>query len=150
MPRSPLAGASHDSSAELRDGSEAAQFAISGGRRESGEDDRAAGRNELGIFAYEQIINQQVRARLGWVHSASLLVRSYDFAHIERLQAAGDREQAGRPLAADAARLQDAGAQILVLATNTMHRACNQIAAAVSIPFPHIADVTGPQPGPPG
>ena len=94
-------------------------------------------------IVYEQIINQEVRARLGGVHSASLLVRSYDFAHIERLQAAGDWDQAGQILAADAARLQDAGAQILVLATNTMHRVYDQIAAAVSIPFPHIADATG-------
>jgi aspartate racemase len=91
---------------------------------------------------YEQIINQQVRARLGGVHSASLLIRSYDFAVIERLQATGDWEQAGRLLAADAARLQAAGAQILVLATNTMHQVYDQIAAAVSIPFPHIADPT--------
>jgi aspartate racemase len=89
---------------------------------------------------YERIINQEVRARLGGVHSASLLVRSYDFAQIERLQAAGDWEQAGQLLAADAARLQDAGAQILVLATNTMHQVYDQIAEAVSIPFPHIAD----------
>lgn len=94
-------------------------------------------------IVYEQIINQEVRARLGGVHSASLLIRSYDFAQIERLQAAGDWEQAGQLLAADAARLQDAGAQILVLATNTMHQAYAQIAAAVSIPFPHIADATG-------
>lgn len=53
-------------------------------------------------IVYEQIINTEVRARLGGVHSASLLVRSYDFAQIERLQAAGDWEQAGRLLAADA------------------------------------------------
>jgi aspartate racemase len=94
-------------------------------------------------IVYEQIINQEVRARLGGVHSASLLVRSYDFAQIERLQAAGDWERAGQILAADAARLQDAGAQVLVLATNTMHQVYDQIAAAVSIPFPHIADTTG-------
>ena len=94
-------------------------------------------------IVYEQIINQEVRARLGGVHSASLLIRSYDFAQIERLQAAGDWEQAGQLLAADAARLQDAGAQILALATNTMHQVYAQIAAAVSIPFPHIADATG-------
>jgi aspartate racemase len=93
-------------------------------------------------IVYEQIINSEVRARLGGAHSASLLIRSYDFAQIERLQAAGDWEQAGQLLAADAARLQDAGAQVLVLATNTMHRVYDQIATAVSIPFPHIAEVT--------
>jgi amino-acid racemase len=94
-------------------------------------------------IVYEQIINQQVRARLGGVHSASLLIRSYDFAVIEHLQATGGWEQAGRLLASDAARLQAAGAQILALATNTMHQVYDQIAAAVSIAFPHIADPTG-------
>jgi aspartate racemase len=93
-------------------------------------------------IVYEQIINREVHARLGGVHSADLLIRSYDFAVVERLQAAGDWDQAGWLLAADAARLQDAGAQVLVLATNTMHRVYDQIAAAVSIPFPHIADAT--------
>jgi aspartate racemase len=91
---------------------------------------------------YEQIINQKVRARLGGTHSASLLIRSYDFAVIERLQATGDWAQGRRLLAADAARLQAAGARILVLATNTMHQVYDQIAAAVSIPFPHLADPT--------
>jgi aspartate racemase len=91
---------------------------------------------------YEQIINQEVRARLGGLHSADMLIRSYDFALIARQQAAGDWDQAGWLLAADAARLQDAGAQVLVLATNTMHQVYDQIAAAVSIPFPHIADAT--------
>ena len=93
-------------------------------------------------IVYEQIINQQVRARLGGVHSASLLIRSYDFAVIEHLQVTGDWEQAGRLLAGDAARLQAARAQILVLATNTMHQVYDQIAAVVSIAFPHIADPT--------
>ncbi len=83
-----------------------------------------------------------MRARLGGLHSASLLIRSYDFEVIERLQSAGDWQQAGRLLAADAARLQAAGAQILVLCTNTMHQVYDQIAAAVTIPFPHIADAT--------
>src|SRR6266568_4279553 len=73
-------------------------------------------------IVYEQIINQEVRARLGGLHSASLLIRSYDFEVIERLQSAG--------------------AQILVLCTNTMHQVYDQIAAAVTIPFPHIADAT--------
>jgi aspartate racemase len=93
-------------------------------------------------IAYERIINQEVRAQLGGMHSADLLIRSYDFAVIERLQAAGDWDQAARLLAADAKRLQDGGAQLLVLATNTMHQVYDQIAAAVSIPFPHIADAT--------
>ena len=91
---------------------------------------------------YEQLINQEVRTRLGGVHSASLLVRSYDFADIERLQAAGDWGRAGRLLASDAARLQDAGAEVLVLASNTMHEVYDMIASAVTVVFPHIADAT--------
>jgi amino-acid racemase len=93
-------------------------------------------------IVYEQVINREVRARLGGVHSASLLVRSYDFADVERLQVAGDWDQAGRLLAGDAARLESGGAEILVLATNTMHEVYDMIAAAVTITFPHIADAT--------
>ena len=93
-------------------------------------------------IVYEQIINQEVRARLGGAHSASLLVRSYDFAQIERLQVAGDWDQAGRLLTGDARRLQDAGAEVLVLATNTMHEVYDVVAQAVTIAFPHIADAT--------
>ena len=93
-------------------------------------------------IVYERVINEEVRRRLGGVHSADLLIRSYDFAVVERLQAAGEWERAGRLLAADARRLQDAGAQILVLCTNTMHVVADVIAAAVGIPFVHIADAT--------
>lgn len=93
-------------------------------------------------IVYEQLINQEVRDRLGGVHSASLLVRSYDFADIERLQAAGQWEQAGQLLATDAAKLQASGAEVLVLATNTMHEVYGTIASAVTVPFPHIADAT--------
>ena len=93
-------------------------------------------------IVYEQIINQEVRRRLGGLHSADLLIRSYDFAVVERLQVAGAWEQAGRLLAADARRLEDAGAHLLVLCTNTMHQVSDAIAAAVSIPLVHIADAT--------
>ena len=61
-------------------------------------------------IVYELIINREVRARLGGAHSASLLIRSYDFAQIERFQAAGGWDEAGRLLAADAARGADSGA----------------------------------------
>jgi aspartate racemase len=76
------------------------------------------------------------------VHSASLLVRSYDFASIERLQAAGDWDAAGELLARDARHLQDAGAGLIVLCTNTMHRCAEAIEAAVDVPFLHLADAT--------
>ena len=91
---------------------------------------------------YERIINTEVRRALGGVHSASLLIRSYDFAEIERLQAAGDWEAAGAVLAADARRLQDAGAELVLLCTNTMHRCADAIEAVLDVPFLHLADAT--------
>jgi len=91
---------------------------------------------------YERIINTEVRERLGGVHSADLLIRSYDFDAIEELQEAGEWEAAGRLLGNDAARLERAGAEFIVLATNTMHKVAPQIEAAISIPFLHIADAT--------
>jgi aspartate racemase len=91
---------------------------------------------------YERIINGEIRRTLGGVHSASLLVRSYDFAMIERLQAAGDWDAAAHLLAADARQLQAAGAGLIVLCTNTMHRVADAIEAAVDVPFLHLADAT--------
>ena len=91
---------------------------------------------------YERIINTEVRRRLGGVHSADLLVRSYDFAAIERLQADGDWDGAGELLASDARRLEAAGADLIVLCTNTMHLVADQIEAAIGVPFLHLADAT--------
>ena len=91
---------------------------------------------------YERIINTEIRRRLGGVHSADLLIRSYDFDIIEALQQADEWERAGALLAADAARLEDAGADLIVLATNTMHKVAPHIEAAITIPFLHIADAT--------
>ena len=93
-------------------------------------------------IVYERIINEEVRRRLGGVHSAELLIRSYDFAVVERLQAAGDWDQAGRLLADGARKLEAGGAQLLVLCTNTMHQVADTIRPAVSIPLVHIADTT--------
>src|SRR4051794_36338799 len=91
---------------------------------------------------YERIINDAVRQRLGGVHSADLVIRSYDFAGIEALQAVGAWDEAGRLLAEGAATLQAAGAELMVLCTNTMHEVADTIAAAITVPFLHIADVT--------
>jgi aspartate racemase len=91
---------------------------------------------------YERLINTEVRRALGGVHSASLLLRSYDFAEIERLQAEGDWDTAGVVLAADARHLQDAGAELIVLCTNTMHRCAETIEAAIDVPLLHLADAT--------
>ncbi|MFT7597422.1 MAG: aspartate racemase [Acidimicrobiales bacterium] len=91
---------------------------------------------------YERIINEGVRRELGGTASADLLIRSYNFAEIEELQASGDWEAAGRLLAADARRLEDAGAELVVLCTNTMHVVAPAIEAAISVPFLHLADTT--------
>jgi aspartate racemase len=94
-------------------------------------------------IVYERILNEEARRRLGGLHSADLLIRSYDFAAVEQLQSAGEWEQAGRLLADGARTLEAAGAEILVLCTNTMHEVADMVRAAVEIPFLHIADVTG-------
>ncbi|MDH3683075.1 MAG: aspartate/glutamate racemase family protein [Acidimicrobiia bacterium] len=91
---------------------------------------------------YERLINEGVRARLGGTHSADLIVRSYDFATIEALQEAGDWQAAGRLLATDARQLQDAGAELVLLCTNTMHAVAPAIEAALDVPFVHLADTT--------
>ncbi|MEO8693563.1 MAG: aspartate/glutamate racemase family protein [Acidimicrobiales bacterium] len=91
---------------------------------------------------YERLINEGVRARLGGTHSADLIIRSYDFAAVEALQEAGDWRTAGAMLAADARVLQNAGAEIIVLCTNTMHVVAPMIEAAVDVEFLHIADAT--------
>jgi len=91
---------------------------------------------------YERTINLETRRRLGGTHSAELLIRSYDFAAIERLQEGGDWNAAGALLAADAGALQDAGADVILLCTNTMHTVAPAIEAAIEVPFLHIADTT--------
>ena len=91
---------------------------------------------------YERLINTEVRRRLGGTHSADLIIRSYDFAAIEKLQERDDWDAAGRLLAADAARLEAAGAELIVLCTNTMHRVAPAIEEAIAVPFLHISDAT--------
>ena len=91
---------------------------------------------------YERLINEEIRRRLGGNHSADLLIRSYDFAEIEAVQEAGDWAAAGSRLAADARRLQEAGAELVVLCTNTMHRVADVIEEAIDVPFLHLADAT--------
>jgi aspartate racemase len=91
---------------------------------------------------YERLINEGVRARLGGTHSADLVIRSYDFARIEALQAAGDWDAAGDLLASDAAMLERAGAEIIVLCTNTMHLLADRIEAAIGVEFLHLGDAT--------
>lgn len=91
---------------------------------------------------YYRQINEAVRERLGGLHSARLLLYSVDFHEIERLQHRGDWAAAGALLANTAQALQRAGADFLVLATNTMHKVADAIEGAVDIPLLHIADPT--------
>src|SRR5579862_2886230 len=91
---------------------------------------------------YYRLVNEEVRARCGGLHSADCLLRSVDFTEIELLQRAGRWDEAGRRLAGEAAALVGAGAELLVLCTNTMHKVADAIAAAVDVPFVHIADAT--------
>lgn len=93
------------------------------------------------LAAY-RAINEGVAARLGPPHSARLLVYSVDFAEIEAAQRAGAWEDAGRVLAHAARALVAAGAEGLMLCTNTMHRVAESIESAVDVPFLHLADVT--------
>lgn len=91
---------------------------------------------------YYRILNERVRERLGGLHSAKLLLYSVDFAEIEQLQRAGDWQRAGALLADVAARLQSAGAEGLMICTNTMHLVANAVEAATTVPLLHIADAT--------
>jgi len=91
---------------------------------------------------YYRVINQETAARLGGLHSAPLIVHSVDFAPIAAMQSAGDWDGAGRQLAAIARGLQTAGAEVIGLATNTMHVVAHHITDAIDIPFVHIADPT--------
>ncbi len=91
---------------------------------------------------YYRLINQLVAEQLGGLHSADCLLRSVDFAEIELLQREGLWSEAGERLAREAQHLEAAGAELLVLCTNTMHKVAAEIEIAITIPFVHIADTT--------
>ncbi|WP_283100211.1 MULTISPECIES: aspartate/glutamate racemase family protein [Nocardioides] len=91
---------------------------------------------------YYRLLNEDVRERLGGFHSARLVMASVDFAEVEALQVAGDWAAAGALLADEARALETAGAECVVLCTNTMHKVADAIEAAVGIPLIHLADVT--------
>ena len=89
---------------------------------------------------YYRLLNEGVKARLGGLHSAKLLMDSLDFHPIEVLQHQGDWETLGGILASSAVRLETAGADLILLATNTMHKVAPEIERSVRIPLIHIAD----------
>lgn len=91
---------------------------------------------------YYRIVNERMRERLGGLHSAKLVLHSVDFAEIEAMQHRDEWETAGAVLAEAARGLQAAGAEAIVICTNTMHRVALQVQAAVDLPLLHIADAT--------
>ena len=91
---------------------------------------------------YYRLANELVRERLGGLHSADCILLSVDFAEIESMQAAGEWTAAGERLAEAARSLERAGADFVVLCTNTMHKVAPVIEEAVGIPLLHLADTT--------
>ena len=91
---------------------------------------------------YYRLLNEGVKARLGGLHSARMLMYSVDFQPIEAWQHAGDWDSAAAEIADAARRLEAGGADFFLIGTNTMHRVADTVAAAVDIPLLHIADAT--------
>jgi amino-acid racemase len=91
---------------------------------------------------YYRLANELVRDRLGGLHSARIVLASVDFAEVEALQVAGRWDEAGELLADAAQGLEAAGAELLLLCTNTMHKVADQVQAAIGIPLLHLGDAT--------
>ncbi|MGW5134615.1 aspartate/glutamate racemase family protein [Streptomyces sp. NPDC004135] len=91
---------------------------------------------------YYRILNECTRDRLGGLHSARCVIYSVDFAEIEQLQVQGRWPEAGAILAEAARSLEAAGADLLLICTNTMHKVADLVGAAVSVPLLHLADAT--------
>lgn len=92
---------------------------------------------------YYRLINEETRRHLGGHHCAKCVLTSLDFADVVALQRAGAWDKAGALLAEAGSQVERAGADLLILCTNLMHKVADDIAAAVDIPFLHIADVVG-------
>lgn len=92
---------------------------------------------------YYRLINEGVRERLGGLHSAPLLMHSVDFAEIEYFQVTGQWDAAGDQLACAAAGLEQAGAELVLICTNLMHKVAPRIEAEINVPLLHIADAAG-------
>jgi aspartate racemase len=91
---------------------------------------------------YYRRLNEQVRAALGGLHSADIVMRSVDFADIVELQHADAWDDAGKLLAGVGRELQSAGAECVLICTNTMHKVADRVQDAVDVPVIHIVDVT--------
>ena len=92
---------------------------------------------------YYQYLNQIIREKLGGSHSAKIMLSSVDFHQVERLSFEGNWEAIGRLMADHAQRLERAGADVILLCTNTIHLVADHIREATSVPFLHIATATG-------
>lgn len=93
-------------------------------------------------ITYYQIINETIKKKLGGLHSAKILLYSVDFDEIEKCQSSGNWEQAGKILTGIAKKLELAGADCIVICTNTMHKIAPQMQQEIAIPILHIADTT--------
>ena len=91
---------------------------------------------------YYRLINQNVKAQLGGLHSAKIVLFSVDFQEIETMQHAGDWDSAAQVLAQAARQIEAAGADFLLICTNTMHKVAPQVEAAIQMPLLHLADAT--------
>ncbi len=91
---------------------------------------------------YYQIINETIKRELGGLHSAKILLYSVDFDEIEKYQAAGDWDKSADILSDVAIKLEKAGADFIVICTNTMHKIAPQMSERISIPIIHIAEAT--------
>lgn len=94
-------------------------------------------------ISYYQIINTVIKENLGGLHSAKCILHSVDFQEIEECQSNGDWEKSGEILLAAAQGLETAGADFIIICTNTMHKMVDQIQAGIHIPILHVADATG-------
>ncbi|MFZ3389704.1 aspartate/glutamate racemase [Buttiauxella gaviniae] len=92
---------------------------------------------------YYRLINEGIKEQLGGLHSAKIVLHSVDFHEIEACQSKGEWDLAGEMLAQAAVGLQKAGAEGIVLCTNTMHKVAHHIESRCGLPFLHIADATG-------
>lgn len=93
--------------------------------------------------SYYQLINQEIKRKLGGLHSAKIVLHSLDFAEIERLQHQGSWSELAQILIDSALKLESAGAECVVICTNTMHKVSAQVESATTLPLIHIADATG-------
>lgn len=91
---------------------------------------------------YYQIVNETIKRELGGLHSAKVLLYSVDFSEIEKYQASGEWSKSAEVLADAAMNLEKAGADYIVICTNTMHKVAPEIQEKISIPIVHIAEAT--------